>query len=100
MTVLTDHALPPRMGLGSLRPAVSAAARAALSALSSALSVLMSPHKASLARLWQMPLTAAAAGMLDYAGFQLPGAWGFVTAAISLVVLEHLISDGDDGRHA
>lgn len=53
------------------------------------------PHRASLKRLGEIPLTFAGLGCGDYAAFHLHGGWGWVATMISLVVLEHMIADPD-----
>lgn len=54
---------------------------------------LASPHKASLRRLADIPLTVAAVPLADFAAFHISHGWGFLATAASLVVVEHIIAD-------
>lgn len=57
---------------------------------------VLSPHKASLLRLLDIPLTVLGVASIDFASFH----WhvlGWVVTGVSLVVVEHLIADDDDG---
>lgn len=85
------HRRPPvvRPALSRLRLLVGAL----LVTAAGAAGVAMKPHKASLARLWDMPLTVVGVGFGDFAAFHLAHGWGWLVTGISLVVLEHLISD-------
>lgn len=60
--------------------------------------VALTPHKASLKRLAEMPLTVVASGLFDWAGFHINGGIGLLITGVSLVILEHLISDDDTSR--
>lgn len=51
------------------------------------------PHRASLRRLTEMPLTVAAVPLADFAAFHVGHGWGFLATAVSLVITEHLIAD-------
>lgn len=79
----------PRLGTsGRLRTArrwVTAAAAKALS-----------PHKASLVRLTEIPLTVMGAGCIDAAAFVGNTIAGLVVTGISLIIVEHLIADDDE----
>lgn len=71
-----------RRGLRALAKAVRNTAAAAVR-----------PHKASLRRLTEMPLTVAAVPLADFAAFHVGHGWGFLATAVSLVITEHLIAD-------
>jgi len=62
----------------------------------SAIGKALSPHKASLARLAEIPLTVAGAGCIDAAAFCGNLIAGLVVTGISLVLLEHMIADDDE----
>lgn len=51
------------------------------------------PHRAALANLTHMPLTASGLGCADYAAWHLGAGWGWLAIAASLILLEHLIAD-------
>ena len=75
------------------------AARFAAVVQRSAISVAraaLAPHRASLKRLNDSPLTVAGTGIGDFAGFHISHGWGFAITAVSLILLEHLIADADD----
>ena len=55
----------------------------------------VAPHKASLARLADIPLTVAGVGCIDFAAFHLGHGWGWLVTGLSLVLLEHVISDDE-----
>lgn len=57
---------------------------------------LVSPHKNSLRNLSQIPLTATGVGFMDFAAFHLAHGWGWLVTGISLVIVEHIIADGED----
>lgn len=58
----------------------------------SALAVF-SPHKASLSRLADIPLTVAGAGCVAAGVFLASAVAGFIVLGFSLVLLEYLIAD-------
>jgi hypothetical protein len=68
-------------------------ARRLRSAVTTLASKAVTPHKASLRRLADMPLTVAAVPCADFAAFHLAHGWGWLATAVSLVVVEHLIAD-------
>ena len=51
------------------------------------------PHKASLARLTEIPLTVIGTAGIDFAAFHIAHGWGWLATGVSLIVVEHLISD-------
>jgi hypothetical protein len=86
VTITLDRQHP---GTGRIRRGFTAARSAA--ARAGALAV--TPHKAALRRLAEMPLTAAAVPCVDFAAFHIAHGWGWLVTGLSLVVLEHLIAD-------
>lgn len=79
--------------------------RAAFAALRRGTSVTLTaataPHKAALRRLLEMPLTVVATGFVDTAAWAAPHWVGWLVTGLSLLAIEHLISDDDDsGRPA
>ena len=56
----------------------------------------VSPHKASLARLADIPLTVLGVAAIDFASFHYVHMIGWLMTGVSLVILEHLIADPDD----
>lgn len=56
---------------------------------------LVAPHKASLRRLADIPLTVAGLALGDAGSFIELHGWGYAITAASLLVLEHLIADPD-----
>lgn len=83
---------------GRTRPTrLPAAARSVLRAAASTLATLarraVTPHRAALTNLYNIPLSAAAAGCIDYAAWHLGAGWGWLVTGISLLILEHLIAD-------
>jgi len=80
-------------------PGVMARSRDALTKRAAgALSAVVKPHRASLRRLAEMPLSVIGTGCMDFAAFHVDHGVGFLVAGISLWVIEHLISDDDDVR--
>ena len=69
---------------------VSTAALVALSVRRAA-----APHKASLARLWDVPLSVLGLGCIDFAAFHVAHGWGWLVTGLSLFLLEYMIADGD-----
>jgi hypothetical protein len=65
------------------------------SAVSVAGQYAFSQHKASLRRLTEMPLTVVGHGLADFAAFHVNHGLGFFAIAVSCMVVEHLISDGE-----
>lgn len=57
---------------------------------------LVAPHKNSLRNLASIPLTAAGTGFIDFAAFHISHGWGWLVTGISLVIVEHIIADGED----
>ena len=67
--------------------------RRAVSAVSRLGKALVSPHKASLSRLAEMPLTVLGTAGIDFAAFHLAHGWGWLATGVSLLVVEHMIAD-------
>jgi len=66
--------------------------------IASAAAKAVSPHKASLVRLTEIPLTVMGAGCIDAAAFVGNLIAGLVVTGITLVLLEHVIADDDEPR--
>ena len=89
MAVFSPHApaIPrPRTPAAALLAAAGRACRRIATA-----AVL--PHRAALANLRAIPLTAAGAASIDFAAFHIGHGWGWLATGISLVILEHIIAD-------
>jgi hypothetical protein len=66
----------------------------------SAVSAVLTPHKASLRRLAEMPLSVLGTAGVDFAAFQLNHDLGWLVIGVSLFIIEHMISDDvDDGQN-
>ena len=65
-----------------------------------AVRAVVAPHRASLARLWDIPLTVLGTAGIDFASFHVNHGVGFLVTGLSLLVIEHMISDSDDGSAA
>lgn len=77
-------------------PVLSRACRALAAALGVVQAVAIrsvTPHKASIARLADIPLTVAGIGCIDFAAFHYVHMLGWLVTGLSLVLLEHLIAD-------
>jgi hypothetical protein len=84
----------PSAGTRRLGARVLTAVRGAAStAVRTAVRTAITPHKASLQRLADIPLTVAGTGCADFAAFHYIHMIGWAVTAVSLVVLEHLIAD-------
>jgi hypothetical protein len=59
---------------------------------------VLTPHRASLRRLADIPLTVAGLGCIDAAAFTGNEIAGLVVTGFSLILTEHLIADDDDTR--
>lgn len=87
----------------SHRPSRTRRIRAILAGVAGVLTLVagkaLTPHRASLTRLAQIPLTVAGVGCVDYSAFHWASGWGWLVTGLSLVLLEHLIADdaGDGG---
>lgn len=64
-------------------------------ALKSAAVKVFEPHKASLAKLADMPLTVLGAASIDFAAFHISHGWGWLAVGASLFFLEYLIADDE-----
>jgi hypothetical protein len=51
------------------------------------------PHKASLKRLAEMPLTVVAAAVGNYGAFHIWHGWGYLLLTATLVTIERMIAD-------
>jgi hypothetical protein len=60
----------------------------------------LTPHRASLARLADMPLSVVGTGGIDFAAFHVDHGVGWLVLGVSLWVIEHLIADDVDGGPA
>jgi hypothetical protein len=58
-----------------------------------ALSVVVAPHKASLARMLDMPLAVIGTALFDWAFFGWSQMAGLIVTGLSLWLLEYLIAD-------
>ena len=82
--------LAPRApGVSRLRGVLATA----LSVVTAVAVKAVTPHKAAIRRLADIPLTVAGIGCIDFAAFHIAHGWGWLVAGISLVLLEHLIAD-------
>jgi hypothetical protein len=79
---------PERASLRALRSLRDLAGHVAAAALT--------PHKASLARLADMPLAVIGTGLIDWSAFRVDQGVGLLATGISLWIVEHLIADSDD----
>lgn len=77
-------------------PRLRSAARTAAHAMATLGRRAIAPHRASLANLARVPLTAAGTGCVDYAAFHVASGLGWLVTGISLVLLEHVIADEAD----
>lgn len=86
-----DWLLPRKLGTswGRLRRLAGAAGAAAAAAGRAA----VTPHKASLRRLADMPLTVLGTAAIDFGAFHYVHLVGWLVTGISLIVIEHLIAD-------
>lgn len=53
----------------------------------------VTPHRAALSRVRDMPLSLAGTGLADWAAFHLGSGIGLLVTGLSLWLVEHLISD-------
>ena len=93
MAGAASYDLPQAAGPGRYRRFLTDLTKSAVGAVTGVFLAVMTPHVASLRRLADMPLMLASIGLFDYAGFQLPAAWGFVVTGISVLAIEKMISD-------
>lgn len=71
----------------------SARLHRARQAVAAAAATVIAPHKASLARLADMPLSVLGFGAVDFAGFHYVHMIGWAVTGLSLFALEHMIAD-------
>lgn len=74
------------------------AARVTKNGLRTLVSATITPHRAAVRRLLDMPLSVGAAGCIDYASYHVSSGLGWLVTGISLVIIEHLIADDDSLR--
>ena len=55
--------------------------------------IALTPHKAALANLRDMPLTVAGVAGIDFAGWHISHGWGWLITGVSMIIVEHLIAD-------
>lgn len=67
-------------------------------AATSVVSAALTPHKASLRRLTEMPLSVIGTGGIDFAAFHVNHGVGWLVLGVSLWVVEHLIADVEDSE--
>ena len=63
-------------------------------------SAALTPHRASLSRLTDMPLSVVGTGGIDFAAFHVNHGVGWLVLGVSLWIIEHLIADDVDGGPA
>lgn len=85
---------------GGLRRLLGRGRSGAVAALALVGAVLLTPNRAALRRLAEMPLTCVAVGMIDTAAWQAPAWVGWLVTGLSLMFVEHLISDDEPVRPA
>ena len=85
----------------TLAPSVPGSVRARR-ALGAALGVVttvavraVTPHKAALCRLADIPLTVLGVGAIDFAAFHYVHMVGWLITGVSLILLEHAIADDE-----
>ena len=61
-----------------------------------AASAVTAPHKAALARLLDMPLMVTGIGLIDFGAFHYVHMIGWIVTGVSLILVEHMISDPDE----
>ena len=83
--------------LPSRKPALPRVARRLRDLARAGASAVVAPHKASLRRLADIPLSVAGTAGIDFAAFHISHGWGFLVTGASLFVLEHMIADPDAG---
>lgn len=59
-------------------------------------SAALTPHKASLRRLADMPLAVIGTGAIDFSAWHVSHGIGWLVTGLSLWVVEHLIADPED----
>jgi hypothetical protein len=59
------------------------------------LSAAVTPYRASLLRLLDMPLAVLGTGLVDWAAFHVDQGAGLLVTGLSLWLVEHLIADDD-----
>lgn len=72
---------------------VGARLRRVRSVLTAAAATVLNPHKASLRRLADIPLSVAGVAAIDFAAFHLAHGWGWLVLGASMFALEHMIAD-------
>lgn len=82
------HHRQPRVG-----PAARRIGSFVTGVLLTSVAALVAPHRASLARLWDIPMTVLGTAFVDFAAFHVAHGWGWLVTGLSLIVVEHLIAD-------
>lgn len=85
---VTDAHPPARSSWHPLRKLRELAGNVAVAALT--------PHKASVRRLADMPLSVIGTGAIDFASFHVSHGVGFLVLGVSLWIVEHLIAAAED----
>ncbi len=67
--------------------------RAAITAAKNITTTALTPHRAVLSRVRDMPLSLAGTGLVDWAAFHLGTGIGLLATGLSLWLVEHLLSD-------
>lgn len=83
--------------LPSRKPVLPRAARKLRDLARAGAAAVVAPHKASLRRLADIPLSVAGTAGIDFAAWHLGHGWGWLVTGASLFVLEHMIADPDPG---
>lgn len=58
---------------------------------------VLAPHRMALKNLADIPLTVAGVAGIDFAAFHWAHSWGWLVTGLSLMYVEHLIADEDQG---
>lgn len=82
---------PPVPGSARARRALGAA----LGVVAAVAGKAITPHKAAVRRLADIPLTVAGGVCVDFAAFHYVHMIGWLVTGVSLVLLEHLIADSE-----
>ncbi|HYS41937.1 MAG TPA: hypothetical protein VEO01_40485 [Pseudonocardiaceae bacterium] len=56
----------------------------------------VTPHRAALSRVRDMPLSLTGTALIDWASFHVNTGVGLLATGLSLWLVEHLLSDNDD----
>jgi hypothetical protein len=86
-------AIPASAGSTPARARWHSRLQRALDAGRSAAVAALTPHRASLLRLLDMPLAVIGTGCIDFAAWHVDHGVGWLVTGVSLWVVEHLIAD-------